>query len=280
MPGAERLQKLLARAGFASRRAAEKLILGGRVTVNGEVVRELGTRADAAVDDVRLDGERLRDERKLYLALHKPTGFVTTLDDPHGRPTVRDLMPKGAERVFPVGRLDFATAGLLLLTNDGELAARLLHPRYGVPRVYRAKVSGRPTPGVLANLRRGVRLEDGVTGPAEVEVDESLPNKTWLRITVREGKRREVRRMCDAVGLPVDKLLRVSFGPVQLGDLRPGEGRSLAPIEIERLRDLVGLDDGSRPRRPRKPRVAVDAKPQAKPVGKTARRPRRRGSSA
>lgn len=272
----ERLQKLLARAGFASRRAAEKLIVGGRVTVNGEVVRELGTRADPAVDDVRLDGERLRSERHLYVALHKPTGVVTTLDDPHGRPTVRDLMPKGGARVFPVGRLDFATAGLLLLTNDGELTARLLHPRYQVPRTYRAKVSGRPTPGVLANLRRGVRLDDGVTGPAEVEVDEALPNKTWLRITIREGKRREVRRMCDAVGIPVDKLVRVAFGPIQLGNLRPGEGRSLAPIEVERLRDMVGLDDRSRPR-PRKPPVK-DAKPAtgAKPRGAAAAKPPRR----
>lgn len=238
----ERLQKLLARAGFASRRAAEQLIASGRVTVNGRVVSELGAKADPRRDDVRLDGERVRAQRARVILLHKPDGVVTTLSDPEGRPTIRGHLPPSYERVFPVGRLDFHSSGLLLLTNQGELAARLLHPRHRIARTYRVKVSGHPSDAALARLRRGVKLEDGVTGPAQVDVERLLPAKAWLRITIREGKRREIRRMCEAVGHLVDRLVRVRFGPIELGRLPPGRWRPLGDAEIEALRAAVGLD--------------------------------------
>jgi 23S rRNA pseudouridine2605 synthase len=237
----ERLQKLLARAGVASRRAAEELIVAGRVSVNGRVVSELGAKADPAMDDVRLDGERLRQPRSLVLALHKPVGVVTTLSDPEGRPTVRSLLPDRFERVFPVGRLDFQSSGLLLLTNDGELAARLLHPRNRIPRTYRVKVSGHPSAPTLARVRHGVKLDDGVTGPAQVDVERLLPAKAWLRITVREGRRREIRRLCEAVGHRVDRLARIRFGPIELGRLEPGAWRALDEREVEALRGAAGL---------------------------------------
>ena len=239
MPG-ERLQKILARAGVASRRAAEELIRAGRVTVNGEVVRELGAKADAQADDVRLDGERLRAQRLRYLLLHKPVGVVTTLDDPERRTTVRDLLPADLDRVYPVGRLDYHSSGLLLLTNDGELAMRLLHPRYRIPRTYRVKILGHLTPEKLARLRRGVRLEEGMTGPAEVDVERRLEGKTWLRITIREGKRREIRRMCEALGYRVERLTRIRFGPIDLGRLPAGQWRPLEAPEVEALRAAVG----------------------------------------
>ncbi|HUE38039.1 MAG TPA: pseudouridine synthase [Candidatus Binatia bacterium] len=237
----ERLQKLLARAGLASRRAAEELIVAGRVTVNGDVVRELGAKADESRDDVRVDGERLPRPRAQVLLLHKPPGVVTTLADPEGRPTVRHYFPQRFDRVFPIGRLDFNSSGLLLLTNDGDLAARLLHPRHRIARTYRVKIHGRPTPAALARLRRGVKLDDGVTGPAEVDVERTSATKAWLRFTIREGRRREIRRMCEAVGHRVDRLVRIRFGPIELGRLEPGDWRALRDDEIEALRACVGL---------------------------------------
>lgn len=260
MPGPERLQKLLARAGVASRRGAEELVLAGRVTVNGAVIDQLGSRADPRVDDVRLDGERLRDERPTFFALHKPTGVVTTLEDPQGRKTIRPLLPSDAGRVFPVGRLDYNSAGLLLVTNDGDLAAALLHPRNQVPRTYLVKVSGRPTRSTLARLRRGVKLDDGKTGPAEVEIEQELPTKTWLRVTIREGKRREVRRMCESVGHKVDKLVRVSFGPIELGRLRVGTWRPLSGDEVEALRSAAGFTPPRARRTPPKHRSSPSPK--------------------
>jgi 23S rRNA pseudouridine2605 synthase len=241
----ERLQKLLARAGLASRRAAEQLIVAGRVSVNGTIVRELGAKADPERDDVRVDGERLARPRAQVLLLHKPPGVVTTLSDPEGRPTVRHYLPPGFDRVFPVGRLDFNTSGLLLLTNDGELAARLLHPRHRIPRTYRVKIHGRATPQAIGQLRRGVKLDDGLTGPAQVDIDQQLPTKTWLRFTIREGRRREIRRMCEALGYRVDRLVRVRFGPIELGRLEPGELRALRDDEIDALRSAVGLRSSS-----------------------------------
>jgi 23S rRNA pseudouridine2605 synthase len=178
--------------------------------------------------------------RPLYFLLHKPVGVVSTLKDPQGRPTVRDLIRKIRERVFPVGRLDYHSAGLLLLTNDGELTQRLLHPQYQIPRTYHVKVTGHPTPEALKVLREGVEFPDGsVTAPAEVRILQKNEKKTWLEIIVREGRNREVRRMCKAVGYEVEKLIRVRFGPLVLGDLAPGSYRPLTSAEIKALRRIV-----------------------------------------
>lgn len=205
------------------------------------MVTELGTRARPS-DRVTIDGRPLAPPQEfLYLALHKPTGVVTTASDPKGRPTVLDLLGKLRRRVFPVGRLDYHSAGLLLLTNDGELALRLTHPRFHVAKTYRVKVKGTPTKHALDRLGKGIRFAEGRTAPAKVRVLESSERKTWIEITIAEGKRRQVRRMCDAVGLPVEKLVRVSLGPLKLGRLPPGQFRPLAPEEVEKLRLAVGL---------------------------------------
>ena len=241
-----RLQKWLADAGVCSRRAAETLIRQGRVTLNGRSVTELGTRATAR-DRIAVDGKPVtRGREPLYVLLHKPAGVVTTLHDPEGRPTVRALLPRALPRVFPVGRLDVQSTGLLLLTNDGELAARLLHPRHHVPRTYRVKVRGRPDERALARLRRGVRLADGRSAPAAATVEKELPTKTWLRIVVHEGRTHFVRRLCDAIGHGAEKLQRVALGPLTLGRLELGAARPLTSAEVAALRRAVGLTPGSR----------------------------------
>jgi len=207
-------------------------------------VTELGTKADPRTDRITVDGRLLPPAAPfIYIILHKPTYVVTTLSDPEGRPTVRDLLPKLRERVFPVGRLDFHSAGLLLLTNDGELALRLTHPRYGVRKTYRVKVKGVPTRETLDQLARGVRLAEGTTAPAEVRIERSRDDKTWLELTLGEGRKREVRRMCEEVGHPVEKLVRVRLGPLSLGKLRPGEHRALTARELRDVRRAVGLPD-------------------------------------
>jgi pseudouridine synthase len=242
VPGVQRLQKILSGAGVASRRKAEELIQAGQVRVNDRVVTELGAKADIRVDRITVSGRPLHlGVPRVYLILHKPVGVVTTLSDPEGRPTVRDLLTKVRTRVYPVGRLDYHSSGLLLLTNDGELAQRLMHPRYEVPKTYWVKVKGVPTAETLAKLSGGVRLEDGRTGPASVRRMRSQGEKAWLEITISEGRRREVRRMCDKVGHPVEKLSRVRLGPVQLGKLLPGRSRDLSAREIAELRRAVGL---------------------------------------
>jgi 23S rRNA pseudouridine2605 synthase len=226
----ERLQKILARAGFGSRRASEALIAAGRVRVNGEVAA-LGARADPETDRIEVDGAVLGIRPGLvHYLLNKPAGVVTTASDPRGRPTVVGLVP-AEPRVFPVGRLDADTEGLLLLTNDGELAHRLTHPSFGVDKEYVADVEGRPTRGALRRLREGVELEDGPTAPAKV----SLVGDRLLRITIHEGRKRQVRRMCDAVGLPVRRLVRVRIGPIADRRLAPGEWRALEPDEVRAL---------------------------------------------
>lgn len=213
--------------------------------MNGVVVRELGVRADLRTDVVTVDGERVAAPgRRRTIALHKPRGVVSTLEDPEGRPTVARLVAETGERLFPVGRLDLNTSGVLLLTNDGALTAALLHPRHAVPRIYVAKVRGTPPDEAVVRLRRGVRLEDGKTAPARVRVIERLPTKTWLQITVYEGRQHLVRRMCAAVGHPVEKLSRVAFGPVALRDLPPGAWRDLGPGEVAALRQAAGLSGG------------------------------------
>jgi 23S rRNA pseudouridine2605 synthase len=207
------------------------------------VVTELGTQADARHDVIAVDGERLPDPGAARtICLHKPRGVLTTLHDPSNRPTVAALLGGVGERLFPVGRLDMNTTGLLLLTNDGALAAALTHPRHEVLRVYQAKVRGGPSEAAITRLRRGVRLDDGrKTAPAKVHVLERLPTKTWLEIGVREGRWRLVRRMCDAVGHPVEKLARVRLGPLTLDDLPPGAWRDLTRQELNALRAAVGL---------------------------------------
>ena len=202
---------------------------------------ELGTRA-RPTDKIHVDNKPLPQRHELlHLAVNKPPGLVTTLRDPEGRPTVLDLLPRRFARVFPVGRLDLQSSGLLLLTNDGDLAARVTHPRYHVPRTYRVKVSGVPAERALDRLRRGVRLPEGRTGPAEVEVERALPTKTWLRITVHEGRTHLIRKLCEAVGHSVEKLQRVRIGPLNLGSLPLGGVRVLAPSEVSALRRAVGL---------------------------------------
>ena len=240
---AERLHKILSRAGVASRRAAETLIRAGRVRVNGETVTRLGTTADPRRDHILVDGRPLSfPPAPLYFLLHKPVGVVSTLRDPQGRPTVRDLLRGVRERVFPVGRLDYHSAGLLLLTNDGALTERLLHPRSQIPRTYRVKVAGLPTPEALRALRSGVRLDDGTfSAPAEVRVLHTSEKKTWVEVTLREGRNRQVRRMCEAVGYRVEKLTRVRFGPLVLDDLPPGSYRPLTPAELRALKRVAAL---------------------------------------
>jgi pseudouridine synthase len=213
------------------------MILAGRVQVNGETVTRLGTTAEPRNDRILVDGRPLSFPRsRLYILLHKPVGVVCTLKDPEGRQTIRDLIKPVRERVYPVGRLDYDSSGLLLLTNDGELTEHLLHPRYQIPRTYHAKVVGTPSPETLQRLRNGVRLNGGaVTSPAKVEILRTSDRKTWVEITLREGKNREVRRMCEAVGHRVEKLIRVRFGPLGLGDLPSGAYRLLTAREVRAL---------------------------------------------
>lgn len=217
------------------------MIREGRVSVNGKVA-EIGTLAHPYADHIAIDGKRIgMPESHVYLALHKPVGVVTTLDDPQGRPSIADFVRRLRHRVFPVGRLDFQSSGLVLLTNDGELALRLTHPRYHVAKTYRVKVHGHPDERSLLRLRQGIRLADGTTAPAQVRVLSDVGRKTWLEVTISEGKNHQIRRMCEAVRLPVDKLQRVTIGPLELKKLPPGECRALTDKEVMRLRLAVGM---------------------------------------
>ena len=237
-----RLAKFLAHAGVASRRAAERLVESGRVTVAGEVVTDPAREVDSK-SGVAVDGEPVaREPREVHL-LHKPAGVVSTARDTHGRPKVTDLVPS-QRRLYPVGRLDADTTGLILLTNDGELAERLTHPRYGLERTYRARVTPAPVPDrALRALRQGVVLDDGPTAPARVR----RVGREVLEITIREGRKRQVRRMCEAVGHRVVGLRRIGFGPLRLGDLPPGRSRRLSGRELERLQRAAGLGPAERP---------------------------------
>jgi len=232
-----RLHKLLAEAGVASRRAAERLIVEGRVHVNGVPVVELGAHADPAQDRIEVDGRPLpRAGPKRYVLLHKPRGYLTTREDPRGRPRVFDLLPELGVRFHSVGRLDYDAEGLLLLTNDGDLTFRLTHPRHGVRRVYQVLVSGRLGPDTLPALQRGVVLDDG---PARVDrarvLGDAPAGRHWVELQLSEGRYREVKRLCRAVGLLVERLRRVSFGSLELGDLAEGQWRELGAAEVARL---------------------------------------------
>lgn len=241
----QRLQKFLARAGVASRRGSEDLMTAGRVRVNGEVVTELGAKVVPLRDEVTVDGKPVTlATGPVYYALNKPKGYVTTMADTHGRPTVADLLPKGAPAgLFPVGRLDQDTTGLLLLTTDGELGHRLTHPRYHVPKTYIAQVRGEMTESEAVRLRRGVELDDGPTKPAQVRVQSATPRVSRVEVVLTEGRKRQVRRMLDLVGHRVTALKRVSFGPVQLHDLALGETRPLTPNEVATLKRMAGLPE-------------------------------------
>jgi 23S rRNA pseudouridine2605 synthase len=243
----ERLQKILAGGGIASRRAAEQMIREGRVRVNGRVITELGTKADPRSDRIEVDGKRVVRERPVYLALHKPRGFVTTMSDPEGRPTIRDLLkPHGIPaRVFPVGRLDFNTSGILLLTNDGEFSDGLLHPRRAVPKTYVVKVAGLMEPKDLDRWREGVQLEDGRTLPAEAFFLRHETDKTWFQITIREGRNQQIRRMGEATGFRVMRLARVAFAGVSSDGIKPGDLRQINYDELVEMKKNFGV-----PRRP------------------------------
>ena len=242
-----RLQKALAAAGVGSRRHCEELIAAGRVTVNNSVVRELGTKV-APGDRLAVDGNEVgKPERLVYYALHKPVGYVSTADDPEGRPTVLDLVPRD-ERVYPVGRLDYDSEGLLILTNDGELTQGLLHPSHEIEREYEVFVDAEPTPDDLRALRDGVEIDGQRTAPAHARVIDKRPDGTWLLLAIHEGRKRQIRRMCEAIGLRVIRLVRVRVGPLVLGDLPEGRWRRLRPAELAALRKATR---GSEPRRAR-----------------------------
>ncbi|MDX1657961.1 MAG: pseudouridine synthase [Nitriliruptorales bacterium] len=246
----ERLQKILSAAGVASRRASEELIAAGRVTVDGEVA-ELGRKADPTTAEIRVDGERVNvHPDRTYVMLNKPRGVVTTMDDPHNRPTVGQFVDV-PQRLFPVGRLDMDTEGLLLLTNDGELTHKLTHPSYGVERHYLALVRGKVQRHVLTELAEGPVLEDGPTNPVSVELVEESDGHSLVSVVLAEGRNREVRRMFDAVGLGLERLARVAYGPIELGELRQGRWRHLTQIEIGKLHEVVegGDPDPDDPRR-------------------------------
>ena len=271
-----RLQKILSTAGVASRRAAETMIAEGRVSLNGRTVLELGTKADPDTDDIRVDGRRIRASgKRRYILLYKPRGYITTRSDPQRRPTVIDLLSKGGVReyVYPVGRLDYDSEGLLLLTSDGELAARLTHPRHGVAREYQVRVRGVPDRHALERLARGIVLDSRRTAPAGVTLDKVLEGEdgaqALLSFVIHEGRNRQVRNMCDAIGHPVVRLKRVRIGPITDERIRPGEFRDLTEREVALLRQASG--EGRRPTADR-PRTAPAARPP-RPSG--SGRPRR-----
>ncbi len=288
-----RLNQFLARSGAGSRRGAEDLIREGRVTVNGQTVTDLATLVDPSRDSVKVDGQRQHpSERSSCYALYKPKEVVSTLEDPEGRPCLRGLMPRDARGLFPVGRLDYHSEGLLLLTNDGDLGFRLLHPRFKVAKVYQVKVKGSPSPEALNRLRRGVVLDGRRTLPVDIRRMPSRETQhTWLEITMMEGRKNQLREMFFRIEHPVIKLKRVALGPVRLGKMNPGEVRALSPDELGALREASSgagtPEPGPPPGRPHGPERARpaggkphrDAKPGGPPrKGPPPRKPRGRPS--
>lgn len=237
MTNMERLQKIIAQAGIASRRKSEELILSGKVEVNGEVVTELGTKANPEEDMITVNGKPIRSEKKVYLMLNKPKGVITSASDPEGRKIVSDYLKGVKERVYPVGRLDYDTEGLLILTNDGEFAHLLTHPKHHVPKTYLATVKGVPHGTALEKLKTGIMLDDGMTAPAEVEYKDvdTANNEAVISITIYEGRNRQVRRMFEAINHPVTRLKRISFGGILLQNLKRGLTRNLTKEEVNNL---------------------------------------------
>ncbi|MBO2945060.1 rRNA pseudouridine synthase [Paenibacillus sp. F411] len=252
----ERLQKIMAQAGIASRRKCEELILGGKVQVNGETVTALGTKADPDQDEITVSGKPIKNEKKVYVMLNKPKGVITSASDPEGRKIVSDYLKGVRERVYPIGRLDYDTEGLLLLTNDGEFANLLSHPKYHVPKTYLATVKGVPHGEGLDKLRQGIMLEDGMTSPAEVEYKDVDPDnkQAVISITIHEGRNRQVRRMFEAINHPVIRLKRISYGDLLLQNLKRGIYRHLTPDEINRLVQMAMSAKNSKPEGKRPPR--------------------------
>jgi 23S rRNA pseudouridine2605 synthase len=247
----ERIQKILAKAGIASRREAERMVMEGRVMVNGKVIDALGFKADPLKDHIKVDGKRITlFEPKMALLLNKPRGYLSTVKDPQGRPTVMGILKNVRYRIYPVGRLDFDAEGLLLLTNDGELANILTHPRFSIPRTYLVKVGGVPEEKKLARLRRGVMLEDGRARVVSCSILRHGEKNSWLRVVVTEGRNRLVKRMFSAIGHSVLKLKRIQFGPIQLGDLPFGQFRYLTLEEMKKLKSLKSKSSDNPPSPP------------------------------
>jgi 23S rRNA pseudouridine2605 synthase len=271
----ERLQKIIARAGLASRREAEEMILAGRIRLNGKVVTELGTKADPERDHIKLDGKLItRSEEPRYILLYKPKEVMTTVDDPEGRKTVMDLLRGVRERVFPVGRLDYHSEGLIVLTNDGELAYKLSHPSHGTVKTYHVKVRGVPSDRIIEKLARGIVLDGKRTRPAEVERLRTTgigrdEGNSWFVIRLQEGRTQQIRKMFQIVGHPVSKLKRVAIGSLQDGSLQPGQWRPLEPFEIR----LLLKDEKTKPRKAPRERAAAK-KPSARKTASTRKAPK------
>lgn len=266
----ERIQKIISRAGVASRRAAEEMITQGRVTVNGKAVTELGAKADPTKDRIVVDGEVISfGGPRRYILLNKPKGYITSLSDPRGRPVVTDLLKRLKARVFPVGRLDYDTEGVLLMTNDGELTNRLIHPRYKIPKTYLVKVRDVPDAGDIEKLSQGVYLEDGRTAPAIVRFVRSTKENSWIEITVTEGKNQLIKRMCMRIGHPVNKLKRIRFAGLSLGSLKIGEARPLTEIELTKLKAVAeGKEVVKMPARmPLRASIKASGRPARKKAG-------------
>ena len=245
----ERLQVVLARFGIASRRGVVSLIEEGKVTVNGEVVREKGFRVDAQKDEIKVSGhEFTRDafQQKRYFLFYKPKNVMTTMQDPFAEHTVAEFFGGIQERLFPVGRLDRDTTGLLLMTNDGELSFRLTHPKFGVKKRYHARVKGVVTPEEVQKLEKGVMLEEGKTAPCKIDIEKTGSKETWLRIVLHEGKKRQIRRIFESIGHRVIDLERTDYGTLSLGTMKPGEKRELRADEVRKLKEVAGLVDGKK----------------------------------
>lgn len=235
----ERLQKIIANAGVASRRKAEEFIVEGLVTVNGRIVRELGTKADPDKDAIKVMGKLIRmPQSNTYIVLNKPVGYITSMSDPEGRPVVTDLLKGVKSRVYPVGRLDYDTEGLLILTNDGELANRLMHPSHEIPKTYLVKIKGTLEDIEMEKLAKGVKLEDGLTAPAVVRKLKKADANSWIEITIHEGRYHQVKRMVEKVGHSVIKLIRVRYGSIELGNVPPGQYRYLTHEEVKDLKEV------------------------------------------
>jgi len=270
----ERIQKIIAAAGVTSRRAAEELIAEGRVRVNGQVVTELGTKADADKDHIKVDGKLINPQQpKVYVMLNKPAGFVTTMSDPEGRPTVQDLLKGIKVRVYPVGRLDYNTEGMLILTNDGDFAHLITHPKHEFPKTYLAKVKGFLEDSQIENLEQGIYLDDGKTAPAKLKKVRKEEANSWIEITIHEGRKRQVRRMFDRVGHSVIKLKRIRTGSLTLGSLPEGTFRYLTPDEVTGLKELALKTEVSRPELAVRSQKAAVRPQRAVNTGRDVRQP-------